>query len=160
MTDQPRSDFEKRLMAGLDRVRPPKPLPRAARFNRLPPRRRRLVGSKPALALAAALAVLMVAASALSGSANPAIWTQRAVTTVESVTNAPQTSPSPSPPASPKTQPQPPVRVDPSETTGPNHESPEPGGKTQPPPSEPPEASGTPEPEGGLSSASPSPSDG
>jgi outer membrane biosynthesis protein TonB len=158
MTDQLRPDFEKRLKAGLDRVRPPTPLPQAARFNRLPPRRRRLFSFKPALALAAALAVLMVAASALTGSANPATWTQRAVTTIESVTHAPQTSPSPSPPASPKTQPQPPVRVEP--TSEPNHESPEPGGDTQPQPSEPPEASGTPAPEGGLSSPSPSPSNG
>lgn len=146
-------------MAALDRVQPPTPLPEAARFNRLAPRRRRLFGFKPALGLAAALAVLMVAASALAGSADPATWTQRAVTTVESVTRAPQASPSPSPPASIKTQPQPPAHATPSEPGESSHESPAPGGDTQPQPSEPPEASPTPEPEGSPSSPSPSPSD-
>ena len=58
--------FDDRLRAELDRFEGTTPLPETARFSRVQARRR-LVLLKPALALAGALGILMVAASPLQG---------------------------------------------------------------------------------------------
>ncbi len=94
MSDQLGPDFDERLGAELERAPAPTPLPANARFNVSPPGYRPLVGRKVALAVAGAVALLMVAATALARSPNPAVW----VSTVESVTHAAESSPSPSRP--------------------------------------------------------------
>src|SRR5712692_3295790 len=135
MSDQLGPDFDERLGAELDRAGAPTPLPANARFNVSPSGYRPLVGRKVALAVAGAVALLMVA-TALARSPNPAVW----VSTVESVTHAAESSPSPSPESAPQAQPPPPVHVQPTVTGEPSHESPEPSGETDsessPPPSE------------------------
>ncbi len=144
MTDQLGPSFDKRLRAELDRFMPPTPRPESARFSLAPAGYRRLARLKPALAVAAAVAVLMVAASAASGSPNPGVWTQRAVTTVESVTQSTPPSPTPEPPKPSPVQPAqtaPVANPSPSESAEPAHESPEPTETTRPEPSESPESS-------------------
>jgi hypothetical protein len=126
MIDQLGPDFDERLGAELDRRAAPTPLPANARFNVSPSGYRPLVGRKVALAVAGAVALLMVAATALAHSANPAVW----VTTVESVTHVGASSPSPSPESAPQAQPPPPAHVEPTTAGEPNHESPEPSGNT------------------------------
>src|SRR5260370_16109289 len=126
MSDHLGPDFDERLGAELDRAGAPTPLPANARFNVSPSGYRPLVGRKVALAVAGAVALLMVAATALARSPNPAVW----VSTVESVTHAAESSPSPSPESAPQAQPPPPVHLQPTETGEPNHESPEPSVET------------------------------
>ncbi len=103
MNDQFGASFEKRLKQELDRFKPPTPRPETARFHQ--PQagyvaqvgQGRLGGLKPALAVAAALAIFTVAASAVSGSPNPGVWTERAVNSIESMTGSAPPSPSPEP---------------------------------------------------------------
>jgi hypothetical protein len=164
MTDQLGPDFDERLGAELERVAAPTPLPANARFNVSPPGYRPLAGRKVALAVAGAVALLMVGATALARSPNPAVW----VSTVESVTHVGGSSQSPSPDGVPQAQPPPPAHVQPTRTGEPNHESPEPSGDTGSQPSDSPtpspeqdheSPSPSPNPEGGYSgSRSPSPS--
>jgi hypothetical protein len=127
MNDQLGPDFDERLGAELDRVSAPTPLPANARFNASPPGYRPLVGRKVVLAVAGAVALLMVAATALARSPNPAVW----VSTVESVTHVGESSPSPSPESAPQAQPQPPAHAEPTSPAEPSHESPEPSGDTE-----------------------------
>jgi len=130
MTDQLGPDFDARLRAELDRLEGPTPLPSSARYSQPRTVYRRFAGMKPALVVAGAVAVLLVAASAVSGSPDPAVW----VTTVENVTHVGPPSPSPSPATSPNAQTNPPPRA-PS------------GGENHSQPVESPEASATPSPE-------------
>jgi hypothetical protein len=144
MTDQLGPDFDARLRAELDRLEGPTPLPSDARYSQSRIGYRRFGGMKPALVVAGAVAVLLVAASAVSGSPDPAVW----VTTVENVTRVGPASPSPSPVTSPNTQANPTPRAEPSEAVEPSHESPEPsGGETHSQPVESPDASPAPSPE-------------
>ena len=144
MTDQLGPSFDKRLRAELDRFKPPTPRPEMARFSLSPAGHRAWGRLKPALAVAAALAILMVVATAAFGSPNPGVWEQRAVTTVQSVTQTGPPSPTPEPqeaaPAAPATH------AEPSETSEPGRESPEPSGTASPEPRESPEPTGSPEP--------------
>jgi hypothetical protein len=105
MTDQLGPDFGRRLRAGLARVTPPTPRPENARFNQVPAGHRPILRAKPALAFATAFAALILAASAVAGSPGAGAWTQRAVTTVETVAHVVQPSPQPQPAASPKPKP-------------------------------------------------------
>ena len=157
MTDQLGPDFDRRLKAGLDRFDGPTPLPEGARFARLLPPRRHLGPVKPALALAAALAVLLVAASALAGGPDPSTWTQKAVSSFQSVTRV-QPAPSPISNSTPRGRSQPPARTAPSQ---PKRQSPEAsdGSRAEPPDSHGP----SPSPDSGhhdSSAPSPSPSPG
>jgi len=92
--------FEWRLKAALDRVTPPSVRPRyqsaTAGIRPLP--------LAPFMLAAAATALLALSATAATGSPNPVIWTERATTTIESVSHPPATvnNPDPSPNRSPK----------------------------------------------------------
>ena len=163
MTDQLGPDFDERLGAELDRVSPPTPLPANARFNTSPSGYRPMTGRKVALAVVGAVAVLMLGATALARSPNPAVW----VTTVQTVTHALESSPSPSPEGPAPVQPAPPAHVvqatnspEPShESPEPPGESPEPSGSPTPSPEHHQSPSPSPSPDGGNSgSRSPSPS--
>src|SRR5260370_3395063 len=105
MSDQLGPDFDERLGAELDRRAAPTPLAANARFNVSPPGYRPLVGRKVALAVAGAVALLMVGATALAHSPNPPVW----VGTVVSVTHVAASSPSPSPETAPPAPPPPPA---------------------------------------------------
>jgi len=129
------SDFPSRLRAALDRVSPPTPDPKAARFYRATAARPGLGRLKLAIALAAAISLVAVAATAASGSANPAVWTQRALTTVESVTHRADAKPSSHQPGST-------ANPEAGESPGPAGASEGPG----PEPSESPEPERSPEP--------------
>jgi hypothetical protein len=164
MTDNLGPDFDLRLRASLDRVDGPTPLPENARFSSMKTSRR-LGPLRPALALAGALGILMVAATALAGSPNPGVWQQRAVNSIESVTHS-QSSPSPESEGSHHAPVQPSTRTEPSETS---HESPEPSSGSHQEPSPSPDGhdssnpapSPTPSPgsqDGGHESPAPSPS--
>src|SRR5216684_6042112 len=120
MSDQLGPDFDERLGAELDHGAAPTPLPANARFHVSPPGYRPLVGRKLALTVAGAVALLMVAATALARSPNPAVW----VSTVESVTHVAASSPSPSPESAPQAQPPPPAPVQTTRTPEQSHESP------------------------------------
>ena len=141
MTDQLGPSFDKRLRAELDRSKPPTPQPESARFSFSPAGYRPWGRLKPVLAVAAALAILMVAATAAFGSPNPGVWTQRAVTTVESVTQTSPPSPTPEPTKAAPIQPVPVTQPEPSEAPEPNRESPEPSDEIRQQPSESPESS-------------------
>jgi len=160
MTDQLGPDFDERLGAELDRATPPTPLPANARFNTSPRGYRPITGRKVALGVVGAVAVLMLGATALARSPNPAVW----VSTVESVTRAAESSPSPSPEGPPSVQPAPPAHlVQPTKSAEPGHESPEPSESPTASPehhqSPSPSPSPSQDPEGGDSgSRSPSPS--
>ena len=159
MTDQLGPHFDERLGAELDRVSPPTPLPANARFHTSPSAYRPITGRKLVLASAGAVAVLMLGATALARSPNPAVW----VSTVQSVTHAGESSPSPSPVGPRSAQPAPPAHVvQPAKTAAPPHEITEPPDATNEPsgwPSPSPEQYQSPSPEGGYSgSRSPSPS--
>lgn len=140
MSDQLGPDFDERLRAALERFRPPTPMPQRARFRRPQPTSYWLGGFKPALAAFGALAVLilMVAATAASGSPDPVVWTQRAVTTVEgtveTVTHVSESSPSPSPVRAPQPQSKPPAQAAPVKTAAPERDSsgPTTGSRSQP----------------------------
>ena len=127
MSDQLGPDFDERLGAELDHGAAPTPLPANARFHVSPPGYRPLVSRKLALTVAGAVALLMVAATALARSPNPAVW----VSTVESVTHVGESSASPSPESSPQAQTPPPAQVQPTRTAEPDSESPEPSGDTR-----------------------------
>lgn len=132
MTDQLGPDFDERLGAELDRGEAPTPLPGDARFHLHPSNYRPITGRKLALAAAGAVAVLMLAATALARSPNPAVW----VTTVQSVGHSVESAPSPSSDSTPQAQPPPPARTQPTSTAEPSHESAEPHESPEPSASE------------------------
>jgi hypothetical protein len=169
MTDQLGPDFDERLGAELDRGAAPTPLPANARFHRSPSGYHPITGRKLALAAASAVAVLLLSATVLARSPNPAVW----VRTVQSVAHPVESSPSPSSENAPPAQAPPAAHAEPARTAQPSHESPEPPGdaRTEPSgwptpsperdqsPGQSPSPSPSPSPEGGYSgSRSPSPS--
>ncbi len=141
MTDQLGPSFDKRLRAELDRSKPPTLRPASARYSRISPGYGRLRFLKTAVAVAAALALATVAASAASGSPNPSVWKERALTTVQKVTQTAPPSPTPEPTKASPIQPAPAAQPEPSEAPEPNRESPEPSDEIRQQPSESPESS-------------------
>jgi hypothetical protein len=79
-------DFEKRLSAALDGVKPPSPAVSSARYRSAhawrPGRRWRLA---PALAIGIGAAGMALSAVAATGSPNPVVWTEHAGAVIESV---------------------------------------------------------------------------
>lgn len=140
MTDQLGADFERRLRRALNRTPVPTPQPEQARFSQTNPTYQRFGGMKPAIAVACSLAVLMGAATAVSGSPNPAVWTQRTVTTVQSVTHT-ASSPTPEPEKAPSVQSNPAPQTAPAGTPESTQESADPPGAKNQDPAEPAEAS-------------------
>lgn len=87
--DQLDARLEWRLRAALDRITPPASLPRylSAAATVKPWR------VAPILLAAASIVLMALTVTATTGSPNPAVWTQRAASTIESVGHAPQTTP-------------------------------------------------------------------
>ena len=142
MTNKTGGEFDQRLRAALSRSLPPTPRPERARYSRALGGTQSMLGFKVALAAACAVA-LTIGVSAITGSADPMVWTQRAVTTVQSVTQ--QREPSPTPETE---HPQQPAETNPTaqpaatKTENPGHESPDPSADRHRE-SESPEASGS-----------------
>jgi hypothetical protein len=149
--------FEWRLRAALDRITPPLALPRYASMS--------VSGVRPwrvaPYLLAAATAVLFaLAATATTGSPNPAVWTSQAGSTITAVEHAAAPSPSPTPSPAP-----PPAASRKVAAAAPTHQPehsaaprPEPSDRPQESPRAQPTASPSPWPEhSATSSPSPSP---
>ena len=134
--------FESRLRDELDGVRPLYSYPRYAAG------RPRAIGLRLApVALAISLvAILSVSAFAATGSPNPAVWTQRVITVINSAQSSPNPpaptehgfpgaegtdSPEPSESAEPKESPEPAEAAEPAESPAPR-ESPEPRDSSEP----------------------------
>jgi hypothetical protein len=87
--------FERRLKAALDSV-----VPRTTNFSDARYRSERWARSNrpwrfaPAFVGLAAIGITALSAAAATGSPSPAVWTQRAVSTIQSVSHIPVTSPS------------------------------------------------------------------
>ena len=159
--------FERRLKTALDSVVPSAPL-FARYFVTTPAQSGRPWRFASALVGIGAVGVMALSAFAETGSANPVVWTQRAASTIQSVSHIPETSPPPSP--SPDAHVAAPV----SQQTGTSHAASSPGPQTDPSNaaqrterrqespladrSQQPEASHSPEP-GDHPSPSPEPSD-
>src|ERR1700737_5314018 len=94
MTNKTGGEFDQRLRAALSRSLPPTPRPDRARYSRALGATQSMLGFKVALAAACAVA-LTIGVSAITGSADPMVWTQRAVTTVRSVTQQREPRPTP-----------------------------------------------------------------
>ncbi|MEA2628921.1 MAG: hypothetical protein QOJ10_1381 [Chloroflexota bacterium] len=122
--------FERRLKAALDRVTPPSPLLSSARYRSgaamLPRRAWRLV---PVL-LAVTAAGAALTATAATGSTNPVVWTERAGSAIESVSE-----PAAGPKAAHTPQPEPSRETSSGEGTAPGR--PTPSGRGQEPESSP-----------------------
>jgi hypothetical protein len=161
----PGPGFERRLKAALDSVVPPSPHVAAARYRAAPARRPvRLLWLTPALIGAAAAAVALTAVAA-TGSPDPAVWTQKAGSVINSVGHIPASSPKPSPRPSPSDANQPAPGVAPGHPTPSSGRevepspAPEPTDRPQPSPS--PDSDETPQPppspDGSSGRANPSP---
>jgi hypothetical protein len=133
--------FDWRLKAALDRVAPPSSNPRYASSAMGGARAWPIV---PALVAAGATVLLAISATAFTGSANPLVWAERAGSTIQTVSHAPEAVPSPeATPTAPRNAPA--AQGQPNQ--GPDHEanaqepkeSPEP--KQTPEPKEPDEPS-------------------
>jgi hypothetical protein len=85
--------FERRLRAALDAIAPPTLLSSDARY--LSPRSSRPWRFASALVGIGAVGAIAVSAFAATGSPNPAVWTERAASSIQSVTHIPETSPTP-----------------------------------------------------------------
>jgi hypothetical protein len=85
--------FERRLRAALDAVAPPTLLMSDARY--LSPRSSRPWRFASALVGIGAVGAVAVSAFAATGSPNPAVWTERAASSIQSVTHIPELSPTP-----------------------------------------------------------------
>jgi hypothetical protein len=86
--------FEWRLKIALDRVTPPSGLPRYAMSKRT------FRPLRPALATALAVSVtvlLALSATAATGSANPVVWSERAVSTIQAVSHLQEPPPTQAP---------------------------------------------------------------
>src|ERR1700693_1252543 len=94
--------FERRLKVALDRIVPPPSFPRYASksMGRLRPWR-----VAPALLAAATAILLALAATAATGSPNPAVWTGDAASTIGAVRHVAEASPSPQPSPAPPAPP-------------------------------------------------------
>ena len=87
--------FERRLKAALDSVVPRTPNFSDARYRSVRwARSNRPWRLAPALVGLAAIGITALSAAAATGSPSPAVWTQRAVSTIQSVSHIPVTSPS------------------------------------------------------------------
>jgi hypothetical protein len=87
--------FEWRLKAALDRVTPP---PSSPRYTSAVMGGARAWPIGPALVAAgAAMVLLAITATATTGSYNPAVWAERAGTTIQSVGHTPESAPSQEP---------------------------------------------------------------
>lgn len=145
--------FERRLNAALDAVVPPSPHVSAARYqSKMPPRAHWRWRLAPALVGIGAVAIIALSAVAATGSPNPVVWTQRAASTIQSVSHIPE--PSPNQPQSPTPDQRSNAPVS-QATQSPDRQA-EPSEKAQP--SERPEESPQPEPTE-RPSPSPEPSD-
>src|SRR5260221_12298844 len=85
--------FDWRLKVALDRIVPPPSFPRYASKSMGGLRPLRVA---PVLLAAATAILLVVAATATTGSPNPAVWTGDAASTIGSVVAVPSPSPQPS----------------------------------------------------------------
>ena len=134
--------FERQLKAALDRITPPASTPRYASMRPGDVRPWRFA---PVLLAGATAILLVLAATATTGSPNPAVWTGDAASAIGSVGHPTETSQPPRP-----VQPAPaPHALAPVPTHDSDHHA-----SPKPEPSERPEASPTPE-----ASQSPAPSD-
>ena len=88
--------FDRRLKVALDAVVPSAPL-FARYFLTTPARSSRQWRFASALVGVGAVGVMALSAFAETGSVNPVVWTQRAASTIQSVSHIPETSPPPSP---------------------------------------------------------------
>lgn len=125
--------FERRLRAALDAHAPPTLLLADARYCSTRSVRPWRLAS--ALVGIGAVGAVAVSAFAATGSPNPAVWTERAASSIQSVTHIPETSPSPPPSPIPDPRLSAPV----SQQTGTTHAAPPPSRQTEP--SDDPEAS-------------------
>ena len=138
-------DFERALRGELDAVRPPFTSPRYAAA------RPRGLGWRlaPAALAVALVGILGLTAFAATGSPNPAVWTRRVITIINTGQSSPTPSPSPTENegtgAGPTASPEPTERPEPSESPEPR-ETPEPRESAEPRQS--------PEPSGGDHSGS------
>lgn len=91
--------FDRRLRAALDRVVPPTPHLAGARYRATmqPIRSGRIWRLAPALVGIGAIGVMATNATVATGSTNPAVWTQRAASTIKSVSHIAQSRPGPGP---------------------------------------------------------------
>jgi hypothetical protein len=89
--------FERRLRAALDRIVPPTPHFAGARYRSmiLPGRSGRIWRLAPALVGIGAIGIMATSATVATGSTNPAVWTQRAASTIKSVSHIAQSKPGP-----------------------------------------------------------------
>jgi hypothetical protein len=161
--------LESRLRAVLSRITPPTPLFADARYrSEVAARSSRVWRLAPALVGIAAIAIMATSATVATGSTNPAVWTERAATTIDAVRHIPDSSPkaarSPKPvPSRPSSQGSEPIA---RTTPSPNREveaSPEVGAFPEPEATDPPIRTArpgpTPHPTADLEpSGSPSPS--
>ncbi|HEV2033108.1 MAG TPA: hypothetical protein VGU71_02750 [Candidatus Dormibacteraeota bacterium] len=147
--------FERRLRAALDAVAPPTLLISNARYRSTRSSRPWRLAS--ALVGIGAVGAVAVSAFAATGSPNPAVWTERAASSIQSVTHIPETSPNP--PQSPIPDPR--LNAPISQPTGTSHatssDNPQPShdAEESPPPDELLRPKGSPPPE----AQKPSPSD-
>jgi hypothetical protein len=87
--------FERRLKTALDSVVPRTPHFSDARYRSASwARSHRPWRLAPAFVGLAAVGITALSAAAATGSPSPAVWTQRAVSTIQSVSHIPETSPS------------------------------------------------------------------
>ena len=144
-------DFERALRGELDAVRPPSTSPRYAAA------RPRALGWRlaPAALAVALVGILGLTAFAATGSANPAVWTRRVITIINTGQSSPNPSPSPTENegtgAGPTASPEPSESPEPTERPEPSR-SPEP--RETPEPRESAEPRESPEPSGGDHSGS------
>jgi hypothetical protein len=98
-------DFDLRLRAALDRIVPPTPYPSGARYKLMAiALNRRTLGFASLLAAASAAGIVLLSGFAATGSPNPVVWSQRAASTIQSVSHipdAPKAEPSEVPSSTP-----------------------------------------------------------
>ncbi len=88
--------FERRLAVALDRIVPPTPDLAGARYSaKMQLSSGRLWRLTPALVGIGAIAIMATSATVVTGSTNPAVWTQRAAITIKAVGHGPQSKPKP-----------------------------------------------------------------
>lgn len=89
--------FDRRLTAALDRVVPPTPHLAGARYRSAmqPIRSGRIWRLAPALVGIGAIGIIATSATVATGSTNPAVWTQRAASSIKSVSHIVQSKPGP-----------------------------------------------------------------
>jgi hypothetical protein len=131
--------FERRLKAALDSVVPRTPNFANARYHSVRwTRANRPWRLAPAFVGLAAVGITALSAAAATGSPSPAVWTQRAVSTIQSVSHIPDNNPIPPPSNAPDPRGTTPVGQQPvkSHASPPSDRQPEPsdrpGGSPRP----------------------------